>query len=231
MSAVTLFLPETFFCCISETIEFQAINVQLERWIVFAPFNWINLINSDYVDWQRHLHICLQDSSHQSITKSTVAAVEWETFLAWMIELRRCGPLDMVATSEEVRKTNLQIYIFFLESHRSWKDYFVSHEWKVWQGVNKWAQFSKLAVPEKVKTDSFAWRRRWTRCESPSFRAMVSSSLLHGSRLLKNARPLRFAVGENPGICSEAVLAFWWKRTWEPKSGRLISKLCWLKSG
>ena len=155
-----------------------------------------------------------------------MAAVEWETFLAWMIELRRCGPLDMVATSEEVRKTNL-------ESHRSWKNenYFVSHEWKVWQGVNKWAQFSKLAVPEKVKTDSFAWRRRWTRCESPSFRAMVSSSLLHGSRLLKNARPLRFAVGENPGICSEAVLAFWWKRTWEPKSGRLINKLCWLKSG
>ena len=134
-----------------------------------------------------------------------------------------------IGRSEKDQPSNL--YSFSWRATDPEKMKIISHEWKVWQGVNKWAQFSKLAVPEKVKTDSFAWRRRWTRCESPSFRAMVSSSLLHGSRLLKNARPLRFAVGENPGICSEGVLAFWWKRTWEPKSGGLLSKLCWLKSG
>ena len=115
-------------------------------------------------------------------------------------------------------------------------------------------------ILKKWKLFCFAWMKSLTRCEQVSsiFKACGSWKsenrffcmkekmdkvwepklqsnglllLLHGSRLLKNARPLRFAVGENPGICSEAVLAFWWKRTWEPKSGRLISRLCWLKSG
>ena len=70
-----------------------------------------------------------------------MAAVEWETFLAWMIELRRCGPLDMVATSEEVRKTNLQIFILF------------SGEPQI---LKRWKLFC------------FAWMKSLTRCEQVS---------------------------------------------------------------